>query len=64
MTKLPKYNNTLFTFLLRKARQVKTEHMEMKILQPIFGILGFDQNPAFQNWAEHIIAVIILLFTT
>ena len=23
-----------------------------------------DQNPAFQNWAEHILAAIILLFTT
>ena len=33
---------TLFTFLLskaRQARQAKTEHMEMKILQPIFGIM-------------------------
>ena len=28
-----------FTFLLSKARQAKTEHTEMKILQPIFGIL-------------------------
>ena len=26
-------------FLLSKASQAKTEHMEMKILQPIFGIL-------------------------
>ena len=26
-------------FLLSKTRQAKTEHMEMKILQPIFGIL-------------------------
>ena len=25
--------------LLSEARQAKTEHMEMKILQPIFGIL-------------------------
>ena len=32
--------NSLFTFfLLRKARQAKTDHMEVKILQPIFGIL-------------------------
>ena len=23
-----------------------------------------DQNPAFQNWAEHILAVVIRLFTT
>ena len=30
---------SLFTFLLSKARQAKTEHMEMKISQPIFGIL-------------------------
>ena len=32
-------HNSLFTFLLSKARQAKTEHMEMKISQPIFGIL-------------------------
>ena len=31
--------NSLFIFLLSKARQAKTEHMEMKISQPIFGIL-------------------------
>ena len=31
--------NSVFTFLLSKARQAKTEHIEMKILQPIFGIL-------------------------
>ena len=32
-------HNSLFTFLLSKARQAKTEHMEMKILQLIFDIL-------------------------
>ena len=32
-------HNSLLTFLLSKARQAKTEHMEMKILQPIFDIL-------------------------
>ena len=32
-------HNSLFTFLLSKARQAKTEHMEMKISQPTFGIL-------------------------
>ena len=32
-------HNSLFTFLLSKARQAKMEHMEMKISQPIFGIL-------------------------
>ena len=32
--------NSLFTFLLSKARQAKTEHMEMKISQPIFDILA------------------------
>ena len=32
-------HNSLFTFLLSKARQAKMEHMERKILQPIFGIL-------------------------
>ena len=31
--------NSLFTFLLSKARQAKTELVEMKISQPIFGIL-------------------------
>ena len=31
--------NCLLTFLMSKARQAKTEHMEIKILQPIFGIL-------------------------
>ena len=31
--------NSLFTFLLSKARQAKREHMEMKISQPIFVIL-------------------------
>ena len=40
MTKLPKYYIIVdLLFLLSKARQAKTEHMEMKILQPIFGIL-------------------------
>jgi hypothetical protein len=34
-------HNSLFTFLLSKARQAKTKHMEMRILQPIFGILVF-----------------------
>ena len=39
-TKLPKYYVIVYLlFLLSKARQAKTEHMEMKILQPIFGIL-------------------------
>ena len=38
--KLPKYYViSLFIFLLSKERQAKTEHMEMKISQPIFGIL-------------------------
>ena len=32
-------HNSLFTFLLNKARQAKMAHMEMKISQPIFGIL-------------------------
>ena len=32
-------HKSLFTFLLSEARQAKTEHIEMKILQPIFGIL-------------------------
>ena len=31
--------NSLFTFLLSKARQARMEHMEMKISQPFFGIL-------------------------
>ena len=35
MTKLPKYPIIVY---LRKARQAKMEHIEMKILQPIFGI--------------------------
>ena len=40
MTKLPKYYIiVLFTILLSKARQAKMELMEMKISQPIFGIL-------------------------
>ena len=39
-TKLPKYYVIVYLlFLLSKARQAKTEHMEMKISQPIFGIL-------------------------
>ena len=38
--KLPKHYVIVYLlFLLSKARQAKTEHMEMKILQPIFGIL-------------------------
>ena len=37
--KLPKYYGIVYLlFLLSKARQAKTEHMEMKILQLIFGI--------------------------
>ena len=32
-------HNSLFTFFLSKARQAKTEHMEMKISKPIIGIL-------------------------
>ena len=40
MTKLPKYYIIVYLlFLLSKARQAKTVHMEMKISQPIFGIL-------------------------
>ena len=31
--------NSLFTFLLQALQNAKTEHMEMKISQPIFGIL-------------------------
>ena len=31
-------------FLLGKARQAKMEHMEIKILQPIFGILTYVQK--------------------
>ena len=46
MTKLPKYYIIVYLlFLLSKARQAKTEHMEMKILQPIFGFLvGLTKN--------------------
>ena len=32
-------HNSLFTFLLSNERQAKTENMEMKISQPIFGTL-------------------------
>ena len=40
VTKLPKYYIIVYLlFLLSKARQTKTEHKEMKISQPIFGIL-------------------------
>jgi hypothetical protein len=39
-TKLPKYYVIVYLlFLLSNARQTKMEHMEMEILQPIFGIL-------------------------
>ena len=31
--------NSLFTFFTVQGKQAKTEHMEVKILQPIFGIL-------------------------
>ena len=38
--KLPKYYEIVYLLFLRsKARQAKMEHMEMKISQPIFGIL-------------------------
>ena len=37
---LPKYYVLVYLlFLLSKERKAKTEHMEMKISQPIFGIL-------------------------
>ena len=36
---LPKYYVILYFFLLSKARQANTEHMEMKFSQPIFVIL-------------------------
>ena len=40
VTKLPKYYIIVYLlFLMSKARQAKTELMEMKISQPIFGIL-------------------------
>ena len=37
--KIGTLHNSLFTFLLSKARQAKTGYMEMKISQPIFVIL-------------------------
>jgi len=38
--KVPKHYVIVYLhFLLSKARQAKTERMEMKISQPIFGIL-------------------------
>ena len=40
-------NNSLFTFLLSKAKQAKTEHMEMKILQSIFSILEISTKNEF-----------------
>ena len=40
VTKLPKYYIIVYLLvLLSKARQAKMGHMEMKISQPIFGIL-------------------------
>ena len=43
-------NNVYSLFLLSKAKQAKTEHMEMKKLQPIFWYFGsFDEKRTYEK---------------